>query len=225
MSFRARREPSHPPSDPQPLRASGIAFGQDDRPGRLQLGAALLVGLVLVASGLYLWRRPHSNPDASTDDPGSAVLSPAGGLTGDAGTITGALAGDAAGASPVALSEPRVLACQDPGSKRTPPDACDRLAPVEQALANAITQAATCVQTGGGGGTIEYVADVSFARHQVHVSLPKAGRSLHDRKVLRSCSSAVRTGLQGLGLDGIDHQHARYKIAVTATYHGTASGG
>jgi len=222
----ARREPSHPPSDPQPLRVSGIAFGQDDRPGRLQLGAALLLGLVLVASGLYLWRKPHAtSPDSSTDDPASAALPPSGLLGGDAGTITGASVADAGGASPVALSEPRVLACQDRGSKKTPPDACDRLAPVEQALANAITQAATCVQTGGGGGTIEYVADVSFARHQVHVSLPKAGRSMHDRKVLRSCSSAVRSGLQGLGLDGIDHQHARYKIAVTATYHGTASGG
>lgn len=221
----ARREPSHPPSDPHTVRVSGIAFGQDDRPGRLQLGAALLLGLVLVASGLYLWRRPHSSADSSADDPAAALLPSAGALAGDAGMITGALGAEAGSPSQVALSEPRVLACQDSGSKKTPPDACDRLAPVEQALANAITQAATCVQNAGAGGTIEYVADVSFSRHQVHVSLPKAGRSMHDRKVLRSCSAAVRTGLQGLGLDSIDHQHARYKIAVTATYHGSASGG
>jgi hypothetical protein len=220
----ARREPSHPPSDPQPLRVSGIAFGDDDRPGRAQLGAALLLGLVLVASGLYIWRRPHSSSDASSDDPASSSQLAAGAFASDAGGMIALASPPDAGSSAVALSEARVLGCQDSGSKKTPPDACDRLAPVEQALANAITQAATCAQP-AGGGTIEYVADVSFSRHQVHVSLPKAGRSVHDRKVVRSCSSAVRSSLQGLGLDSIDHQHARYKIAVTATYHAAAPGG
>ena len=66
------------------------------------------------------------------------------------------------------------------------------------------------------------MADVSFSRHKVNVSLPRAGRSMHDRKVLRACSTAVRSTLQGLGLDQIEHQHARYKIAVTATYKATA---
>ena len=41
-----------------------------------------------------------------------------------------------------------------------------------------------------------------------------------DRKALRACSAAVRGALQGVALDGVDHQHARYKIAVTAAYHG-----
>ena len=76
-----------------------------------------------------------------------------------------------------------------------------------------------------GGGTIEYVADVSFSRHKVSVSLPRAGRSVHDRKVLRACSTAVRGRSQGVALDGVDHQHARYKIAVTATYRGSGAGG
>jgi hypothetical protein len=202
-------------------------LGDDERPGRTQLAAALLLGLVLVAGGLYLWRRPHSAPDGSADESSSSGLSPAGGVGGgDAGMmITGANPVDAGSSSPVALSEARVLACQDRGSKKTPPDACDRLAPVEQALANAITQAAQCVAPATGGGTIEYLADVSFSRHRVNVSLPRTGRSVHDGKTLRSCSSAVRGSLQGLGLDGIEHQHTRYKIAVTATYRGSAPGG
>ncbi len=217
-------------------RASGLDLAENDRPGRLQLGAALLLGLVLVASGLYMWRRPRSESAADDTSTAAASASPATGTTGaigDAGAIFGALPAEAGAASGVAITEPRVLACQDRGSKRTAPDACDRLAPVEKALADAINQAATCVQSGsstGGasgstGGTIEYVADVSFSRHKVGVSLPRAGRSVQDKKALRSCASAVRSALSGMALDSVDHQHARYKIAVTATYKGSAPGG
>ena len=216
-------------------RASGLDLAGDDRPGRLQLGAALLLGLVLVAAGLYMWRRPRST-DSQADDPSAASPSAAASL-GDAGIIAAASTVEAGAPSGVVLTEPRVLACQDKGSKRTAPDACDRLAPVEKALADAISQAASCVQSGqaaqsgstasggGPGGTIEYVADVSFSRHKVGVSLPRAGRSVHDKKVIRSCASAVRSALAGMALDGVDHQHARYKIAVTATYKGSAPGG
>jgi hypothetical protein len=220
-------------------RSSGLDLGGDDRPGRLQLGAALLLGLVLVASGLYMWRRPRSSEtgtgtETQADDTAATAPSVAA-APGDAGAILGAFPVEAGAASGVAITEPRVLACQDRGSKRTAPDACDRLAPVEKALADAINQAATCVSGAGGGGssssssgnggTIEYVADVSFSRHKVGVSLPRAGRSVHDKKALRSCASAVRSALAGMALDGVDHQHARYKIAVTATYKGSAPGG
>jgi hypothetical protein len=224
----APREPSHPPSDPHPSRVSGLSLGTaagDEGPGRLQLGAALLLGLVLVAAGLYMWRRPRS-ADPSADDTSAASPAASSGL-GDAGIVIGAVSPEAGSPSGVALTEPRVLACQDRGSKKTAPDACDRLAPVEKALADAISQAATCVQAGGTGegGTIEYVADVSFSRHKVGVSLPRAGRSVHDRKAIRTCATAVRSALQAMALESVDHQHARYKIAVTATYRGSASGG
>jgi hypothetical protein len=218
------REPSHPPSDPHPALTRAVGFfGAEDRPVRLQLVGALLLGLVLVASGLYLWRRPRSGADASSSDPAAASAS-AGPLAGDPG-ITAAPVLDAGSSSPVALSDARVLACHDRGSKKTPPDQCDHIASVERALSSAISQAASCVPTAGGGGSIEYVADVSFSRHKVNVSLPRAGRSVHDRKTLHACSTAVRGALQSLPLDGVDHQHARYQIAVTATYRGSASGG
>jgi len=223
------REPSHPPSDPHPVLARASLFlGGDERPVRVQLVAALLLGLVLVATGLYLWRRPRTTADTSgTDtpagsaaasaDPGVVVAAPPGAI--------GAAATGAAASGPVSLSDTRVLACHDRGTKKTAPDQCDHVAQVEQALTGAITQAATCVPAAQGGGTIEYVADVSFSRHKVSLSLPKAGRSVRDVKVLRACSSAVRGALQSLPLDGVDHQHARYKIAVTATYRGSATPG
>jgi hypothetical protein len=215
------REPSHPPSEPALARVGNL-FAAEDRPVRAQLVAALLLGLVLVASGLYLWRRPRSG-DASGSDPAAATAAATADDAGVAVTAPTTVDAGSTGAG-VALSDPRVLACHDRGTKRTAPDQCDHVAPVEQALTSAITQAAACVPA-AGGGTIEYVADVSFSRHKVSVSLPRAGRSVRDLKVLRACSSAVRGAMQGVALDGVDHQHARYKIAVTATYRGSASGG
>jgi hypothetical protein len=75
------------------------------------------------------------------------------------------------------------------------------------------------------GATIEYVADVSFSRRRLSVTLPRAGRSVHDRKVLRACAAAVRGAMQVVSLEGVDHQHARYKFSVTATYRSPTSGG
>lgn len=215
-------EPSHPPSDPLPARTSAALFPQDDRPARAQLVAALLFGLVLVASGLYLWRRPRaSTEDSGSDVPAASAIAI---LPGDAGAIVGA--GPEAGTSSgIALSEPRVIGCHDRGPKVTPPDACDHLAPVEKAIESAINGAGACVPPDDGGGTIEYVADVSFLRNRVNLKLPRTGRSVHDRKALRACGAAVRSALQGLALDGIDHMHARYQIAVTATYRGSDHGG
>jgi hypothetical protein len=219
-----RREPSHPPSDPHPglARASGV-LAAEDRPVRTQLIAALLLGLVLVASGLYLWRRPHSDAESAASEPSSSSSAEVAPVISDAGLL--AIAPEAGTSGPVSVSDARTLACQDRGSKKTAPDQCDRLTPVEQALSSAINQAATCVPGAAGGGTIEYVADVSFSRHRVNVILPRAGRSVHDRKAIRACSMAVRGALQGVALEGMEHQHARYKIAVTATYRGSSTGG
>ena len=186
----------------------------DDRPARAQLAAALFLGVALVGSGLYLWRRPHASPDATS----SAAVAASAAMDGTA--IIVSATPDAGSAAPVKLSDVRVIACQDRGPKKTPAEQCDHLESVEQALTHAIEQAATCVPPAEAGSTIEYVADVSFARHKVHVAVPRAGRSLDDRKALVACAAAVRGAMQGLTLESVTHGHARYKIAVTATYTG-----
>jgi hypothetical protein len=89
---------------------------------------------------------------------------------------------------------------------------------VERALSDAIEQSSSCIPPKETGATIEYVADVSFAHRFVRIRLPRAGRSLTDRSVLVACAAAVRGAVDRLALDGIVHQHARYHIAVTATY-------
>jgi hypothetical protein len=217
-----RRDPSHPPSDPRPTFGHGAVLGHavEDRSVRAQLAVALAVGLVLVAAGLYLWRRPHAPVDAATPEPAPESPSAAGEIVGPP-----AVPADAGKASPVTLSDARVLACHDRGPKKTPVDQCDHVLPLEKALANAVEQAATCMPESGGGGTIEYVADVSFLRHKVSVVLPRAGRSVRDRKSLDACGTAVRSVMHSVPLDGLEHQHARYKISLTATYRRSAPGG
>jgi hypothetical protein len=217
--MRDRKELSHPPSDPHPVlaRPTPGPFATEERPLRVQLTAALLLGLVLVASGLYLWRRPQSPKDSQVvDDPSASAAA----LSAEPPPAPAAVD---AGQSPVALSDPRVLGCHDRGPKVTPAGECDHLVSIEKALSTAVEQSAACVLSSAPGASIEYVADVSFARRRVSVSLPRAGRSVQDRKVLRACASAVRGALQSLALDGIDHQHARYRISVTATYRGSSA--
>ncbi len=213
------REPSHPPSDPRPVRtrSSGDGFPAADRPARVQLIVTSVLGLILVASGLYLWRRPR------TSDAAEAALSSASSLAvEDAHAPTALL--DAGGPSSVTVSEPRVVACHDRGARKTPADQCDHVATVEQALAQAIEQSAACGSSSTAGGTIEYLADISFLRRKVRVTLPRMGRSLREPRVLGACATAVREAMQAVTLDAADHQHARYQISVTATYHGKAGG-
>jgi hypothetical protein len=215
------REPSHPPSDPRPTRArsSGDGFPTPERPARGQLVAAAIVGLLLAAGGLYLWRRPHA-----ADAAGGEAASPSASALAVEDAHGAAAMLDAGGPSPVALSEARVLACHDKGTRKTPADQCDHVATVEQALAQAIAQSATCSASSASGGTIEYVADVSFLRRKVRISLPRTGRSIRDRKVVGACGAAVREAMDAVALDGADHEHARYKISVTATYRGKIQG-
>jgi len=209
-------EPAQPPSDPRPFRVRDngrSALPLDDRLMRGQLAAALLLGAGLLGSGIYLWRHPRSVAEAQAGESGGTSD-----IAG-AASIGSPRSSVDAGAGPfIALSEPRILGCHDRGVRITPADQCDHLSPVEKALSNAVEQSAACVPSSLSGTTIQYVADVSFSRHKVSLLLPRSGRSMHDHKVLLSCASAIRGAIATLALDGIDHEHARYKISVTATY-------
>jgi hypothetical protein len=177
------------------------------------------VGVLLIASGLYVWRRPHNSPDSATENaaPSASALA-----VEDAHAPVALL--DAGGPSLVTLSEARILACHDKGARKTPAEQCDHVSTVEQAFAQAISQTASCSSSSTAGGTIEYVADVSFLRRKVKISLPRDGRSLRDRRVVGACATAVREAMDAVPLDGADHEHARYKISVTATYRGKIQG-
>jgi hypothetical protein len=210
---------SRAPSDPKPMPSRGGAAwggrpGGYGSPARLQMLAVVLLGLLLVAVPLYMWRRPRSG---------------AGSVSGDASMLDGDTLDapatmsddfDASAPSGLRLTDARVLECRDPGSKRTPTEQCDALAAFTKSFSDAILAAKDCMPASAGPGSITYVADVNFSRHRapVALSLPKDGRSYKGAKVVASCATAVRSAISGVSLEAMPHIHLHYKFAVVATY-------
>jgi hypothetical protein len=207
-----------PPSDPKPLPNRGGAdwTGANnpyDGPARLQMLAVVLLGLILVAVPLYLWRRPRSVASPVSGD----ASAPDGGFV-DAGDTMVEI--DAGVPSGVRLSDARVLECHDTGSKKTPSEQCDAIPQFTKSFGDAILAAKDCMPSSAGPGSVTYMADVSFTRKRspVNVTLPKDGRSYRALKTVAGCASAVKAAVSALSLEGMTHAHTRYKVAIIATY-------
>jgi hypothetical protein len=201
-----------PMSEPRPMARTSLS-GLDpnlERPARVQMIVVLLLVLVLVVIPLYLWRRPRAESIAA----GGPSAAPAETVSPPPVTST------TPGEEKVTVGDVHVLSCHDPGSRKTAREQCDRVTAVEQAFAKAVEESASCVPKEAGGGTIQYVADVSFKRKGASVTTPKDGRNLKNTKAVAACHSAVKARLSALALDGVPHQHQRYKLSVTATYPG-----
>ena len=175
---------------------------------------ALLLGILLFAVPLYLWRRPRSAPPALRVDAGGP----------DAARDVSAPPPlpDVPPAPPVKVADARVLECHDRGSKRTAPEQCDHVLAFEKAFGDAILAAHECVSLDAGAGSIEYVADLSFARKRspVTVTVPRDGRSFQNAKIAKDCAAGVRARLAAFPVTPLPHEHSRYKIAVVASYAG-----
>ena len=172
----------------------------------------LVVGLVLVAVPLYLWRRPEQVSAESLEE---AMLD--GGMP----TIDGTGQPyvplvDASVAPKVKLSAFEVLRCQDPGPGKTPPSRCDSIEFFENALTRAIQDNALCAPSTKTGATISFVLDFSFRRKEMKVyrgkssTLPKS----RTKELFRCVKKAMPTPEWG----SIPHQHSRYVVNVKATY-------
>jgi hypothetical protein len=201
---------SMPPSEPRASRASFEALDSHvDRPARLQMIVALILGLVLVAIPLYLWRRPRAESIAVATGIADAGVLPA---------VTAAPT--VAPEEKVVIGDAKVLSCHDPGPKRTSPEQCDHVVDFEKAFAKAVEDNASCVSREMGGGSIIYVADLTFKKRSVTMSTPKEGRTLKSPKIAGGCEKAIRGKLATLSFDAMKHEHARYRVSITATYPG-----
>lgn len=177
---------------------------------------ALLLLVALVATPLYLWRRPRAESIAAAS---AAVEGGASPESIETSPIAAAATPPAEEGRPT-LAGAQTLSCQDAGSKKSTSEQCDRLVEVEKALAKAIEESSSCVPKDAGGGTVQFVADVSFTRKVVNVTAPKDTRTMKNAKFVAACQSAVKARLQSLSLDAIPHTRARYHIAITVTYAG-----
>jgi len=200
---------SVPPSEPRSSRASFEALdAQVDRPARLQMIVALILGLVLVAIPLYLWRRPKAESIA------------VGSATGDAGALPAVTGANAGGDDKsIVIGEAKILSCHDPGPKKTPAEQCDHVVDFEKAFAKAIEESASCVPKDAGGGTIIYLADVAYKKKSLSGTTPKEGRTLKSSKVAGNCEKVIR-GKLNPSYESMKHEHARYRVSITAIYPG-----
>jgi hypothetical protein len=204
----------------RPPFGGGDAYlgGGVDRVARLQTIAAVVLGLALIAIPLYLWRRPRSETQPVTSVSDASAPLPV------ASALASAAPPGVPAAPTVTLSDAKVMECHDVGSRRTKPEDCDQLEPVEKAFAEAVTGAGSCVTASSGGGTLVYILDASFGRkrHPLELYVPRDGRLLKNRNAapgaVTACIAAVKKGLESMTLEGVPHAHSRYKIAITTTY-------
>lgn len=200
-----------PPSEPRSSRASFDALdAQVDRPARLQMIVALILGLVLVAIPLYLWRRPRAEAITVATGGADAGVLPA---------VTAATTGTTE--DKLVIGDAKILSCHDPGPKKTAPEQCDHVGDMEKSFAKSIEESASCVPREAGGGTIIYVAEIIFGKKKtVSVGTPKEGRTLKSAKIATACEKVVKTKLGNMPFDAARHEHAKYRVSITATYPG-----
>jgi hypothetical protein len=171
----------------------------------------LVVGLVLVAVPLYLWRRPEPGSTESeqpaAEDAGLATVD---------GAVPYIPLVDAAAAPRVKLGPFEILRCQDAGPEKTPPERCDHLEFFEKGLARAIEDNAMCAPSTKTGATISFVMDISFRRKELKLYRGKSSSlaKAKTEELFRCVKKALPTPEWG----SIPHQHARYVITVKATY-------
>jgi hypothetical protein len=207
---------SGPPSEPRPIASRPGADAGPERTnpvqGRVQLIAALLLLLVLVVVPLYLWRRPRAT--ASEAQTNAAQLASA-----QVAETTQQLPPDPKPHTKdgVTVTDAKLVACHDPGSKRTAPAACDHLPGFEGALAKAILDSASCVPPGTPAGTITFHADASFARHKAPIRVKHTQGTTLPPKLVAACVADVRKSLSSIALDQA-HAHARYDVEIDAQY-------
>lgn len=208
--------PGSPPSQPSPYRYLGRGGGSD-RPLRLQMVLALVAGLVLVAVPLYLWRRPRPEPIASA---GAATADQAGlAVTRGTGTVPVAKHFDLPPPKPVrgVYLEPfQTLKCESSGPGKTPPDKCDRLTTIEDALARAVRETFACAPEAKVPYKISYVLEVDFRKKTQNVFMGKS--STLPRERTRELLKCVRKAFPKADLSVVPHQYARYRMQLVASY-------
>lgn len=205
--------PSFPaPSEPS-LRRLGVGGGGGgDRPLRAQLVVALVVGLVLLAVPLYLWRRPSGTENAPKDGGSDAKLSAA---LGDA-ALAGAVDGGARDERIKLGKLQRIKCSASPGARGQEGNLCDQLGAIEQALEKAVRESRECAPKAKQEGSINYVLNVDFASKKLHI-FPGASGSWRGPQA-RKAAKCVLQNVPAPAWDSIQHQYRYYQIAILATY-------
>jgi len=211
----ASQRPPFPsaPSEPS-LRRLGVGGpgGGGEKPLRAQLVVALVVGLVLLAVPLYLWRRPSGEGGAQVD--ASSAADAAVQAAKDAAVQT---QGRSAKVERVRLGPVQRVRCSASSAVRGQEGAlCDELPFFEKALAESITKNVDCAPRTGEQGSINYVLKVDFRRRGLNV-FPGASGQWKGPQARRAVKCVERS-LPKPSWTSVTHQYNYYMIAIMATY-------
>jgi hypothetical protein len=208
------------PSDPA-LRRLGIgAHSGNARPLRAQLIVVIVLGLMLLAVPLYLWRRPAIAQKVATDAgaPGGSASAAPSALPAPAPATF-----DAGALEPerVKLSQIRRVRCGATVRQASDSESCDSLPYFEKALADAVKSSVDCVPRSPKSGSINFVLEIDFTRKSLHV-FPGASGDWRGPKARRA-TKCVNNALAAPDWATIVHQHRYYAVAVMATFAGAAT--
>jgi hypothetical protein len=177
------------------------------QPVRVQMIISLVVGLVLVAVPLYLWRRPQQVESGAA---GATSASASGPVTYVPPAAVSALK------PKVKLSPFKTIRCVDPGPSKTPPERCDHVTYFEDALSRSIQENVICAPSTKAGANISFVMDLDFRRKKLKIYRGKSSSLSRGRtKELFRC---VKRGMPTPEWGSIPHQHARYVVSAKASY-------
>jgi hypothetical protein len=169
----------------------------------------LVVGLVLVAVPLYLWRRPEQADPLDPADSANAASAA------DASAPYVPLVDASVGVN-VKLAPFRTIRCTDPGPGKTAPERCDHITFFEDALSSAIRENSLCAPETKTGATISVVMDIDFRRKKLKIYRGKSSSlpASRTKELFQCIKRAIPTPEWG----SIPHQHARYVVNTKATY-------
>jgi hypothetical protein len=203
------------PSEPS-LRRLGVGGSGSggDRPLRAQIVVALVIGLVLIAVPLYLWRRPGGGERAPAD---AGAASEAGAAS-SAQALGDPAASDAGSANErVRLAAVQRLKCAaSPGAQGQEASLCDTIPYFEEALRKGIRENVDCAPKTGKEGSINFVFTIDFTNRKLHV-FPGASGSWKGPQARRT-AECVKRALPAPPWDTLKHQYRYYSIAILATY-------
>ena len=204
---------SLPPSHPtyRHLGTAGI-----DRSVRVQMIIALVAGLVMVAVPLYLWRRPRAEAATERESrkPAPPPVSAAPPTALDAPAASAAPTADAK-IPGLLLSEPKMIKC-GAGRGKIFPEQCDRQGHFEELLLKTLRESPRCAPEKGVSGTVNFVLDIDHKTKKLKVWAGKS--STMKRAARKKIVGCVNQALPPADWAQVIHQHAKYQIAVLATY-------
>ena len=170
----------------------------------------LVVGLVLVAVPLYLWRRPDPAATGEADDDKDAGTATIDGSSSYIPLV------DASVAPQVKIAPFQTIRCVDPGPGKTAPERCDHITFFEDGLTRAIRENTLCAPETTTGATVSIVMDIDFRRKKLKIYRGKSSTLPSSRtKELFNC---IKRAMPAAEWETIPHQHARYVVNTKATY-------